>query len=173
VRARGEATNAALLAQEADAETARLDGPELTDLVRPTVADGRRIAALRFGDPRVMALLAAVVMFSHLPAGLVNAQRRRHVAALLSLPLGEYTSARMTYYLGRLVGHGLIQRIPKTQRYQLTPDGLRQCAFLTKLADRVLDPGLARCGPPVPDGPRWQTFDRSLATILKRANVAA
>lgn len=173
VRTRGEAINAALLEHEANAETARLEGPELTDLVRPTVTDGRRIAALRLGDPRVMALIAAVVMMAHLPAGFSNAQLRRHVAALLSIPLGEYTSARMTYDLGRLVGHGLIERIRKSQRYRLTPDGLRQCAFLTKLADRVLDPGLARCGSPVPDGPRWGAFDRSLSALLTRANLAA
>lgn len=173
LRARGDAINAGLLAHEADAETARLDGPELTDLVRPTIRDGRRVAALRVGDPRVMALIAAVVMLSHLPAGFSNAQLRRHVAALLSVPLGEYTSARMTYVLGRLTGHGLIARIPKCQRYRLTSDGLRITAFLTKLADRVLDPGLARCGMAVPAGPPWDTFDRSLGVLLRRANLAA
>lgn len=173
IRQRGEAINAGLLEHEANAETARLEGPELIDLVRPTTKDDRRIAALRLGDPRVMALLAAVVMFSHLPAGFSNAQLRRHVAALLSLPLGEYTSARMTYDLGRLAGHGLIERIAKSHRYRLTPDGLRICAFLTKLADRLLDPGIARCGPPVPAGRPWQAFDRSLGVLLSRANLAA
>jgi len=173
VRTRGEAINAALLEHEANAETARLAGPELTDLVRPTVADGRRVAALRLGDPRVMALLAAVVMVAHLPAGFANAQLRRHVAALLSLPLGEYTSAQMTYDLGRLAGHGLISRIPRSHRYRLTADGLRISAFLTKLADRILDPGLARCGPPVPAGRPWEAFDRSIGVLLTRSNLAA
>lgn len=173
IRQRGDAINAGLLEHEANAETARLEGPELTDLVRPAIIDGRRVAALRMGDPRVMALLAAVVMFAHLPAGFSNAQLRRHVAALLSIPLGEYTSARMTYDLGRLVGHGLIERIPKSQRYRLTPDGLRRCAFLTKLADRLLDPGLARCGPPVPSGRPWVAFDRSLGVLVGRAKLAA
>ncbi|MEX1156987.1 MAG: hypothetical protein WED12_07440 [Chloroflexota bacterium] len=44
----------------------------------------------------------------------------------------------MTYDLGRLVGHGLIARILKRHRYRLTPDGLRICAFLAKLAYPVL-----------------------------------
>ena len=79
----------------------------------------------------------------------------------------------MTYDLGRLVGHGLITRIPRSHRYRPTPDGLRQAAFLTKLADRVLDPGLARCGPPVPEDKRWQSFDRSLRVLLLRARIAA
>ena len=79
----------------------------------------------------------------------------------------------MTYDLGRLSGHGLIERIPRSHRYRLTPDGLRVSAFLTKLADRVLDRGLARCGPPVPAGPPWQAFDRSLGVLLRRANLPA
>jgi hypothetical protein len=120
-----------------------------------------------------MALLAAVLMHAHLPAGFSNAQLRRHVAALLSIPLGEYTSARMTYDLGRLGGHGLIAQMPGTHRYRPTADGLRQAALLTKLADRVLDPGLARCGPAVPTRPPWQAFDRSLAVLLQRAGIAA
>jgi len=173
VRAAGAAVNERLLEREADAETARLDGPELTDLVRPTAKKERRVPALRFGDPRVMALLAAVVMHAHLPAGFSDAQLRRHVAALLSLPLGECTSARMTYGLGRLAGHGLIARVEGTNRYRPTADGLRQAAFLTRIADRVLDPGIARCGPAAPPGRHWQAFDRSLGVLLERANIAA
>jgi hypothetical protein len=171
LRAWGAETNDRLLRQEANAETARLEGPELSSLVRPRINDDRRVPSLRFGDPRVMALLAAVVMFAHLPAGFSNAQLRRHVAALLSLSLSEYTSARMTYDLGRLLGHGLIQRLPNRHRYRLTPDGLRICAFLTKLANRVLDPGLARCGPPVPDGQPWQAFDRTLRLLAEHATL--
>ena len=173
LREQGQAINERLLEREADAEVARIAGPELSDLVRPTVKDDRRVPALRLGDPRVMALLAAVVMHAHLPAGFSNAQLRRHVAALLSIPLGEYTSARMTYDLGRLAGHGLIARIPRSHRYRPTADGLRQAAFLTKVADRVLDPGLARCGPPAPPGRHWQAFDRSLGALLERARIAA
>jgi len=173
LRARGEATNARLLAHEENAETARLHGPELTQLVKPIHHQDRRIPALHLGDPRVMALFAAVVMLAHLPAGFTNAQLRRHVAALLSLPLSDYTSARMTYDLGRLAGHGLIARIPRTHCYQPTATGLRIAAFLTRLSDRVLDPGLARCGPAIPRGPLWASLDHALVNLLARANLAA
>lgn len=59
----------------------------------------------------------------------------------------------MTDDLGRLVGHGLIAPLPRSHRYQLTPYGLRAAAFVTKLADRVLDPGIARCGGAAPSPP--------------------
>ncbi|TAK33186.1 MAG: hypothetical protein EPO40_00785 [Myxococcaceae bacterium] len=175
LREKGDAINARLLEVERGTEEARLTGPELTDLVLPTHEDGRRVPALRFGDPRVMALHAALVAIAHQAAGFSNAQLRRLVAALLEPACGEYSSAQMTYDLARLAGHGLVERLPRTHRYRLTEAGLRQCAFLTKLADRVLDPGIARCGAaPPPDGAiSWQRFDRALADILRRAGIAA
>jgi len=175
LRERGEGINARLLEIERGTEEARLAGPELTDLVLPARQADRRIPALRFGDPRVMALHAALVALAHQAAGFSNAQLRRIVAALLSLPAEEYSRARMTYDLGRLTGHGLIQRLPHSHRYRLTDAGLRQCAFLTKLADRVLDPGIARCGPPPPPNgdARWQRFDLALDELVKAAGIAA
>ena len=81
----------------------------------------------------------------------------------------------MTYDLGRPAGHGLIARLPHSHRYRLTDAGLRQCAFLTKLADRVLDPGVARRGPPPPpEGAiAWQRFDLALDELVKAAGIAA
>lgn len=176
VREQGEAINQRLLAAEAGTEDARLAGPELTELVLPgRTATGRRIAALRFGDPRVMALVAAVVALANLPAGFQNAQLRRSVAALLSCSLEEYTPARMTYDLGRLAGHALIAREPGTHRYRPTAKGLRVAALLTKLADRVLDPAMARTGAEHPRAPSdpWRRFDAALDALLVRANIAA
>src|SRR5213079_2850425 len=48
-------------------------------LARPLNVDGRRAAALRFGDPRVHALLAALVVFRLLPNGFANRDLRAHV----------------------------------------------------------------------------------------------
>ena len=176
LRTRGDEINARLLALEAATESARLAGPELSELVLPARDErARRIPALRLGDPRVMALLAALVAIAHQAAGFSNGQLRRIVAALLALPLEEYTSARMTYDLGRLLGHGLIARVPRTHRYALTPFGLRVAAFLTKLADRVLDPGIARCGspPPSPAASLWRPLEAALDALLEHANIAA
>ncbi|MBU6422911.1 MAG: hypothetical protein KGJ98_13620 [Chloroflexota bacterium] len=175
---RGQRVNAKLLELEAAVDDARLAGPELTCLTRPVRDErGRRTAALRLGDLRVMALLAALVAIfaRHLAAGFGNAQLRRIVADLLGVPLEEYTSAKMTYDLGRLAGHGLIAGLPRTRRYQLTPFGLRAAAFLTELADRVLDPGIARCAspPPSPEHSVWRSLERALDEIVHHAGLAA
>lgn len=175
LRERGDEINARLLEVERGTEEARLAGPELRDLVMPQRRDGRRVAALRLGDPRVMALLAALVALAHQAAGFQNAQLRRIVAALLAQSAQEYSRARMTYDLERLRGHGLIERVPRTHRYRLTAVGLRLAAACTKLADRVLDPAVARCAgaPPSPPGTPWRRLESALDALLKDANIAA
>jgi hypothetical protein len=52
------------------------------------------------------------------------------------------TSGQLTYDLRRLRIHGLIRRIPHSFRYQVTPAGIRQALFLTRLTQRLLIPGL-------------------------------
>jgi hypothetical protein len=86
-------------------------------LQQPSVEAGQRVSALRFGDPRVMALLQALCAFTHLPRGFRNRELRPHVAALLGQ---SYTAAQMTYDLRRLRLKGLIHRIPGTHRYTAT-----------------------------------------------------
>ena len=176
LRERGDAINARLLAMEAGSEDARLAGPELSDLVLPRRGPGgRRVPALRFGDPRVMALFAAVMALVHHPAGFQHAQLRRSVAALLGRGLEDYSRASMTYDLTRLVGHALIARDPGTFRYRVTDRGLAVTALLTKLADRVLDPATARIDRGYARSPTdpWRRFESALDALLERANIAA
>jgi hypothetical protein len=67
-----------------------------------------------------MAVLAAVVGFTHLLAGFDNPALVRTVSTLLG---GPYTSRQATYDLRRLKRKGLIVRLPGHHRYQLTPLG--------------------------------------------------
>jgi hypothetical protein len=67
----------------------------------------------------------------------------------------------MTYDLRRLRLHGLIERVPGTNTYVLTPDGTRTAVFFTKVHDRVLRPLL--CAVDVP--PASPELRRALASI--------
>ena len=50
-------------------------------LTQPTLTDdGQRVSGFRFGDPRVMALFAALTLFLHLPNGFRNRDLRNHVS---------------------------------------------------------------------------------------------
>jgi hypothetical protein len=70
----------------------------LDRLQRPTLERDQRASALRFGDPRVMALLQAITAFTHLPGGFRNRDLRPQVEALLGRPC---STAQMTYDLRR------------------------------------------------------------------------
>jgi hypothetical protein len=109
--------------------------------------EGQKAPGFRFGDPRVMALFAALTLFLHLPDGFRNRDLRRHVADLLGIDPCEYHAGKMTYDLRRLRLKGVITRIPHTTRYFLTPYGYRVSLFLTRLHARLFRPGFASMDP--------------------------
>jgi hypothetical protein len=74
---------------------------------RLQLAEGQRTGALRFGDPRVMALVGALCITLNAVTGFTNRSLRAQVAGLLGTP---YSTAQMTYDLRRLRRKGLIRR---------------------------------------------------------------
>jgi hypothetical protein len=118
-------------------------------LNRPVEVGGQRASALRFADSKVQAIWNALLIFRLLPKGFSNAQLRRHFSELLGKPPDQITPGAMTYQLRRLRLHGLIQRIPKTHRYEVTDLGFRSGLFFSKVYSRILRPGVAFTHPHV------------------------
>jgi hypothetical protein len=139
----GDDVNHKLLEVERLSADCALHVDEFEQLQRPTLHDGQRASAMRFGDPRVMALLHTLCLFFHLAAGLRNRDFRSRVAALLGLSLEQYSRGRATYDLRRLRLKGLIRRVPWTNRYEVTPLGRRVAYFHTTLYARILRPAWA------------------------------
>jgi hypothetical protein len=110
-------------------------------------ARGQRTSALRFGDRRVMALLGALANFGLIPGGLSNTTLRRYIPDLLGVSAGAYSGAQMSDDLRRLRLKGLVERVPKSQQYLLTPLGTKVAVFFTKLSTRLYRPGLAALVP--------------------------
>jgi len=104
---------------------------------QPYNREGQRTGALRFGDQRAMALAGALCCVIHAVTGFTNKSLRGLVAGLLGT---DYSTSQMTYDLRRLRLHGLITRIPRTNTYTLTPEGLNVAVFYTKLHRRLLEP---------------------------------
>jgi hypothetical protein len=93
LRTVGESANRRLC----DAESAEaLPAPDVVtfpQVTRPSNSeDGLYTPALRFGDPRVMAVLASLVGFCHLVEGFSNRQLVQHTAALLDAPYTTWSS---------------------------------------------------------------------------------
>jgi hypothetical protein len=179
LRAVGEHANQRLCdAQAADARPAP-DVVTLTEVTRPsTTSDGQHAPGLRFGDPRVMAAMSAIVGFSHLLVGFDNKTLTGLMGSLLDVP---YTSRHATYDLRRLRRKGLIERIEHTHRYRLTVRGRAVAVLFTKAYGRVLGPGLAALDPGLPDdlvkrsplATAWRRLDRALDQFLDDGLAAA
>jgi hypothetical protein len=133
----GHQVNRKVLEVERVSQQCVLTQDALDRLQSPTVEAGQRVSALRFGDPRVMALLQALTGFAHLPHGFRNRDLRPQVEALLGR---SYSRTQMTYDLRRLRLKGLIHRIPNTHRYTATTYGLKIAFFYSKLYLRILRP---------------------------------
>ncbi len=159
----GHHVNRKVLEVERVSQQCVLTQEALDRVQRPTVEAGHRASALRFGDPRVMAVLQALTSFAHLPRGFRNRDLRPQVAALLGRP---YTRAQMTYDLRRLRLKGLIHRLPKTHRYTATTYGLHVAFFYSKLYLRILRPHWLAL---VPDADR---FPRPLRKALDHLDTA-
>jgi hypothetical protein len=92
------------------------------------------------------------------------------------------TSGQLTHDLRRLRVHGLIERIPRTHRYQVTDTGLRHALFLTRLHARFPRPGLGQLTgqltgqpPPVPAPLRAadRAYRNAIDDLARQAGLAA
>jgi hypothetical protein len=162
--AKARAVNRRLLMIERAGQGCAIETVLSERAAQPYVGEGRRTGALRFGDPRAMALAGALCVMVHAVSGFSNKSLRSLVAGLLG---AGYTSAQMTYDLCRLRLHGLITRLPGSHTYVTTPQGLRVAVFYSKLAARVLGPLLAADQPPAPIEVRraLATLDRAVSDL--------
>lgn len=175
----GADTNRRFLAALGEGEQRPPDATTLQRVVLPsTTIDGLRAPGLRFGDPRVMALLASIACFAHVVGGLTNAGLRQLMTGLFD---PGYTSKKASYDLRRLVRKGFVERVPRTHTYRVTDEGRRVASFFTKLAARVVMPVLTELEQPLrPRAPAppaivtaWRHYERQVNDLIAAARLSA
>jgi hypothetical protein len=167
LRATGLAANRRLLEVETLAQDCLLADGVFDQVSHPQVVAGQRAPGLHFDDHRVLALLQVLCLFLTLPEGFRNASMREWMAQALGIPGHAYSPGRMTYDLRRLRLHGLIERLPHSQRYRVTDMGQRVALFFTKVHSRILRPGLSQVFDGCPKAPI-----RPIATAMRRLDQA-
>ena len=164
LQAKARAVNRRILDAERAGQGTVLASPAFERIAHPSVnADGRRTPALRFGDPRVMALAGAFCTTLLAATGITNKSLRALMTGLLHAP---YTPGQMTYDLRRLRLAGLIRRIAHTNRYVLTPDGIGSLSSTpsctTGCCARSWPPTSPRRRPTPPSAARYRPARRRL-----------
>ncbi len=130
-----------------------VDRGQLHQLRQPTLTpSGRRIPGLRLDHPRQLALMQAVVRFSHLAAGGLFTTRELHpdVAQALGCSTDQYKLSSLRYELSKLRAKGLVEKIPHSRRYRLLAEGYRLCVVYLKLFEKLYAPLTAGLLAPVP-----------------------
>ncbi len=170
LQAKSRDVNSRLLDTERVGQGCVLASPAFERVAQSSVtAEGRRAPALRFGDPRVMALLGALCVGLN-AVGFTSRSLRAQVSRLLGV---IYTPNQMSYDLGRLRLNGLIERIEGTNTYLPTAEGQRVAIFYTKVYSRLLRPLLAADSPPAPVELRHAlaTIDRHVHDYIEHARM--
>jgi hypothetical protein len=120
-----------------------VDRGQIQRLIEPSIsASGKRIPGLKLDHPRQLALMHALVRFSHVAAGGNFTTKELHpiVAETLNCSTEDYKLSSLRYELSKLRAKGLVEKIPKSRRYRLLPDGYRLCVVFLKLFEKLYAP---------------------------------
>jgi hypothetical protein len=146
------AINDRYLAIQQDVLETYIDRGQLARLRQPSMtASGRRTPGLKLDDPRLLAVMQALTCFVHLARGGRFRTRDLHqtAAEALGMTTATYRLGQLRYDLAKLRAKGLVLKIPKTQTYRVTPQGMRLCVLFLKLAQRVYAPFAAASLQPI------------------------
>lgn len=169
--AKARQVNQRLLMIERAGQSCAIGSALFERIHQPYHREGQRTGALRFGDSRAMALAGALCYVLSAVTGFTNKSLRGLVAQYLG---HDYSQGQMSYDLRRLRLHGLIQRLPRSNTYQLTAEGIRVAVFYIKLQNRLLRPLLDANKPPARIDIRraLTTLEHAVAEYVQNARLA-
>jgi hypothetical protein len=151
-----------------------IDRGQLRTLTEPTILpSGKRIPGLKLDNPRQLALMHALVRFTHLAAGNTFTTSALHSLTLKARGLSaeEYSLASLRYDLGKLRAKQLVEKLPHSRRYCLTAQGYSICLLFLKLFERIYGPLVAGVLGPYQndsnlDPPRRTQLDRLYQQVV-------
>lgn len=175
------ATTDRYLAQQAELLDSTVDRGALAALAAPVTTGTRRVPGIKLHDDRLVRLLDSLLYTGGLLGDWTTRQLHKRILARHRLGEGDYTISQLRYDLGKLRAHGLVERVGRSRRYRLTPDGVRLGALLVKVRTRLLgpifaDPTLApkpRSDNPSTVEAALRTVDRALDTLCSSLGLSA
>jgi hypothetical protein len=116
---------------------------QLRMLAQPTITEtGKRIPGLKLDNARQLALMHALVRFSHIAAAssFTTPDLLPGVRDALGSGAERYTLASLRYDLSKLRAKGLVEKLPHSRCYRLLPNGYSICLVFLKLFERIYAP---------------------------------
>jgi hypothetical protein len=99
-------------------------------------------ALIKLDHTRQLALMHALLRFSHIAAAdtFTTAELHSDRAEALGLPAGKCPLGSVRYEMSKLRAKGFIEKLPRSRRYRLLPDGYRICLVFLKLFEKIYAP---------------------------------
>jgi hypothetical protein len=136
-----DTANQRYLQVQQDILASYVDRGQFQQLRQPSIsASGRRLPGLHIDDPRLVAVLQAILCFAYLAGTGCFRTKDLLVDVQKALDNPHYTLSQLRYDLSKLRGKGLLARLPQTQRYRLSPEGYRIGILYLKLYQRLYAP---------------------------------
>jgi len=107
---------------------------------------GRTVAGIDINQPRMQAVLQAVVALAIKPDGFKASELAEKVRQTSGGHMRRYTSRQASYDLRKLRAKRIVMRIPKSLRYDIKPKGLQSVTAFLVLRNKVIAPLIARHG---------------------------
>jgi hypothetical protein len=149
-----------------------VDRGQLRKLAQPTVMpNGKRIPGLKLDHPRQLALMHALVRFSHIAAQGTFTTPEIYADTLTALEASpkQYSLALLRYDLSKLRAKGLVEKVPESRKYRLLPEGYSFCLVFLKLFEKIYAPLTAGLLQPFAGDSKLQHQKRSqLARLYQR-----
>src|SRR5262249_34221509 len=103
---------------------------------------GQRLPGLRLDPPRQLAVMHALVRFSHIAVGSTFrlADLHPHVAPARGRSTTDSPLAPVRYDLAKLRAKALVDRLPRSRQYRLLPEGSRLAVLFLSLSERLYAP---------------------------------
>ena len=120
----------------------------LDSLAQPAHLGAARLAGLNLEQPRLRAVLQAVLALAPTPTGFTASQLASKVQDIIGDLL--YSSRQAAYDLKKLRAKDLVAKIGNSRKYSPTQDGLPAISALLVLREQIIKPVLAGAGKPKP-----------------------
>lgn len=82
--------------------------------------------------------MGVIMLLVFVARGFTNREVREQLAQSLGVSPANVTRGMMTYNLRRLKHHGLVEKVPGTNRYRVTQKGLRVATLYTRAYQHIL-----------------------------------
>ena len=124
-------------------DLAAISEDSLDDWSKPSQVGQTRVGGVDINQPRMRAVLEAVIGLAAAPQGFRSAdlaEKIQHSA------VQDYTPRQAAYDLKKLRGKNLVRKIDNSRRYEPVPEGLQTMTALFVLREKVIKPVLAGAG---------------------------